>query len=106
MRRSQQLSARQPRPVFPAGQGSRPSVVPELPCFAGVVGASDPRSQTDVRVSYFSQYVYKLLLDRVHFRTRLTKRPCGAWQAGLLKRLSQAFAPSWSGPVNVELFNT
>ena len=36
MQRSQQLAARPPIPVFPAVQGSRPSVVRELPYFAGV----------------------------------------------------------------------
>ena len=47
---------------------------------------------SDVRVSYFSQHVHKLLLNGIHFRTGLVKRSGRVWQTGLLEALSQALA--------------
>jgi hypothetical protein len=57
-----------------------------------VIGASDLFDHSDVRVSYFSQHVHKLLLNGIHFRTGLVKRSGRVRQTGLLEALSQALA--------------
>jgi hypothetical protein len=57
-----------------------------------LIGTSNPGNYSDVRVSYLSQHVHKLLLNGVHFRTRLVKRSGGIRQTGLLETLSQTLA--------------
>jgi hypothetical protein len=41
-----------------------------------------------LKACVFSQHVHKLLLGRVHFRTRLAEGYAGFWQTGLPETLS------------------